>query len=71
MISLITFGLEEDGNTPSLCIYHIPQAPRKNNYFNRKAQDFTKCEVFPLDITNINSVKDIINVSLIAGLQKD
>ena len=36
MISLITFGLEEDGNTPSLCICHIPQAPRKNNYFNRK-----------------------------------
>ena len=22
----------------------------RNNYFNRKAQDFTKCEVFPLDI---------------------
>ena len=33
----------------------------RNNYLNRKAQDFTKCEVFPLDITNINSVKDIIN----------
>ena len=28
----------------------------RNNFLNRKAQDFTKCEVFPLDITNINSV---------------
>ena len=33
----------------------------RNNYLNSKVQDLTKCETFPLDITNINSVKDIIN----------
>ena len=30
----------------------------RNNHLNRKAQDLTKCEIFPLDITNINSIKD-------------
>ena len=40
--------------------YHVIIGAR-NNGINRRAEELTGCESVPLDITNINSVKDSFN----------
>ena len=40
--------------------YHVVIGAR-NNGINRRAEELTGCESVPLDITNINSIKDSFN----------